>query len=161
MVKERYKDESLDISDAGGKVAALINEHMVELGIDPKLPPIELLAEDFIAQVQKHSKGDPEAKAIKWTTHPEALRGAPDEDPAFYKRLSEKLEKLIQDFRNNWEALAEGYEQLRLEAAEGRIGSVEGLTKEASPFLRLHRRARLRGRRGSSKQRDLSEESGL
>jgi type I restriction enzyme R subunit len=135
MVKERYKDESLDISDAGEKVAALINEHLVELGIDPKIPPIELLAEDFIAQVQKHSKGNPEAKASEmehairkhFTVHF-------DEDPAFYKRLSEKLEKLIQDYRNNWEALAEGYEQLRLEAAEGRTGSVEGLTREASPF---------------------------
>ena len=31
-----------------------------------------------------------------------------DEDPAFYKRLSEKLEKLIQEHKNNWKALAEG-----------------------------------------------------
>ena len=36
-----------------------------------------------------------------------------DEDPAFYQTLSEKLEKLIQEHKNNWEALAEGYEQLR------------------------------------------------
>jgi type I restriction enzyme R subunit len=57
-----------------------------------------------------------------------------DEDPAFYKRLSDKLEKLIQEHRNNWEALAEGYEQLRAEALAGRTEAIEGLTKEATTF---------------------------
>jgi type I restriction enzyme R subunit len=57
-----------------------------------------------------------------------------DEDPAFYKRLSDKLEKLIQEHRNNWEALAEGYEQLRTEAIAGRTEAIEGLTKEATTF---------------------------
>ena len=57
-----------------------------------------------------------------------------DEDPAFYKRLSEKLEKLIQEQKNNWNALAEGYEQLRREALAGRTEAIEGLTKEATTF---------------------------
>ncbi len=38
MVKERYKDDSLDITDAGEKVKALINEHLIDLGINPKIP---------------------------------------------------------------------------------------------------------------------------
>jgi type I restriction enzyme, R subunit len=63
MVKERYKDDSLDISDAGEKVKELINEHLIDLGINPKIPPIELLSDDFISNVQKHSFGNPEAKA--------------------------------------------------------------------------------------------------
>lgn len=57
-----------------------------------------------------------------------------DEDPAFYQRLSEKLEKLIEAHRDNWQALAEGYEQLRREAEAGRTDAVEGLTKEATTF---------------------------
>ena len=97
MAKERYKDDTIDIADAGAKVKALINEHLVDLGINPKIPPIELLADDFIANVQKHAQGDPEAKASEME---HAIRKHCtvhfDEDPAFYKRLSEKLEKLIQ-----------------------------------------------------------------
>ncbi|OHE64288.1 MAG: deoxyribonuclease HsdR [Treponema sp. GWB1_62_6] len=135
MVKERYKDDSLDISDAGEKVKALINEHLVDLGINPKIPPVELLSNDFIAHVQKHSQGSAEAKASEME---HAIRKHCtihfDEDPAFYKRLSEKLEKLLQDYRDNWEALAEGYEQLRTEALEGRTEAAEGLTKEATTF---------------------------
>jgi type I restriction enzyme R subunit len=135
MVKERYKDESIDISDAGAKVRALINEHLIDLGINPKIPPVELLSPDFLEHVRKHSGGDPEAKASEME---HALRKHCtihfDEDPAFYQRLSDKLEKLIEAQRENWQALAEGYEQLRREAEAGRIETVEGLTKEATTF---------------------------
>lgn len=135
MVKERYKDESIDISDAGAKVRALINEHLIDLGINPKIPPIELLSPDFLEHVRKHSGGDPEAKASEME---HALRKHCtihfDEDPAFYQRLSDKLEKLIEAQRENWQALAEGYEQLRREAEAGRTETIEGLTKEATTF---------------------------
>jgi type I restriction enzyme R subunit len=135
MVKERYKDDSLDISDAGEKVKALINEYLIDLGINPKIPPIELLSDDFVAHVRKHSGGDPEAKASEME---HAIRKHCtvhfDEDPAFHRRLSEKLERLIQEHKNNWELLAEEYEKLRAEALEGRKEAIEGLTKEATTF---------------------------
>ena len=135
MVKERYKDDSLDLADAGAKVKVLINEHLIDLGINPKIPPIELLADDFLDQVRKHASGDPEAKASEME---HAVRKHCtvhfDEDPAFYKRLSDKLEQLIQAHKNNWEALAEGYEQLRAEALAGRTETIDGLNKEATTF---------------------------
>lgn len=135
MVKERYKDDSIDISDAGAKVRALINEHLIDLGIDPKIPPIELFAEDFIEKVRAHSKQNPEAKASEME---HAIRKHCtvhfDEDPVFYKRMSEKLEKLIQLHKENWDALAEGYEQLRLDLLAGRQEGGEGLEKEISVF---------------------------
>lgn len=135
MIKERYKDESLDIADAGAKVKALINEHLIDLGINPKIPPIELLSDDFISNVQKHSGGDPEAKASEME---HAIRKHCtvhfDEDPAFYKKLSEKLEKLIQDHQDNWKVLADEYEKLRVEVTEGRKDAHQGLTKESSTF---------------------------
>lgn len=135
MVKERYKDESLDIADAGAKVRALINEHLVELGINPRIPPTELLSPDFLANVRRHWNNDPEAKASEMehairkhcTVHLE-------EDPAFYRRMSDKLEELIQTHRDNWTVLAEEYEVLRHEIEAGRTETIEGLTKEATTF---------------------------
>lgn len=135
MVKERYKDETLDLSDAGEKVKALINEHLIDLGINPKIPPVELLADDFLAQVRKHAAGDAEAKASEME---HAIRKHCtvhfDEDPAFYRRLSEKLEALIQQHKNNWQALAEGYDQLRSEAIVGRKEVEAGLSREATAY---------------------------
>lgn len=135
MVKETYKDDSLDIADAGEKVKALINDHLVDLGINPKIPPVELLSDDFISQVQKHSQGNDEAKASEME---HAIRKHTtirfDEDPAFYTKLSEKLEKLIEQHSDNWRTLAHELEQLRTEAIEGRTEIIEGLTKEATTF---------------------------
>jgi type I restriction enzyme, R subunit len=135
MVKERYKDDSLDIAGAGEKVKALINEHLIDLGINPQIPPVELLSDDFLAHVQQHSKGNPEAKASEME---HAIRKHCtvhfDQDPAFYARLSEKLEKLIQQHKENWKTLADDLEGLRREAVEGRSDVVEGLTKEATTF---------------------------
>ncbi len=135
MVKERYKDDSLNIADAGEKVKALIDAHLIDLGINPKIPPVELLSDEFIAHVQRHSKGNDEAKASEME---HAIRKHCtvhfDEDPAFYAKLSEKLEKLIERHRSNWKSLADDLEQLRQEAIEGRTDVVEGLTKEATTF---------------------------
>jgi type I restriction enzyme, R subunit len=135
MIKERYKDDSLDIADAGAKVKALINEHLIDLGINPKIPPIELLSDDFLAKVQKHAGGDPEAKASEME---HAIRKHCtvhfDEDPAFYTKLSEKLERLIQEHQDNWKVLAQEYEKLRQEAVAGRREGHDGLSREEAAF---------------------------
>lgn len=138
MVKERYKDDSLDISDAGEKVKALINEHLIDLGINPQIPPVELLSEEFVSHVNEHSRGDDEAKASEME---HAIRKHCtvhfDEDPEFYARLSEKLERLISEHRDNWKTLVEDLEHLRTEAAAGRTQAEDGLTPEATPFYGL------------------------
>ena len=103
MIKERYKDDSLDLAGAGAKVKALINEHLIDLGINPRIPPVELLSDDFMSHVKKNAHGNAEAKASEME---HAIRKHCtvrfDEDPAFYTRLSDKLEKLIEQHRDNW-----------------------------------------------------------
>jgi type I restriction enzyme R subunit len=138
MTRERYKDTSIDVEGAGEKVKALINEHLVDLGINPKIPPVELLSDDFVTEVNKHAKGNPEAKASEME---HAIRKHCtvhfDEDPAFYRRMSEKLDKLIRDYQDNWEALAEQYELLRGEVLSGRSEGEEGLSREATTFYEM------------------------
>jgi type I restriction enzyme, R subunit len=135
VAKERYKDTSLNFGDAGQKVKDLINEHLISLGINPKVPPIELLADDFIANLSKHAGGNPEAKASEME---HAIRKHctvhHDEDPAFYKSLAEKVENLIDQHQDQWEQLAEALEKLRLEAKAGRQTGEEGMSKEATTF---------------------------
>lgn len=135
VAKERYKDESLQLGDAGEKVKALINEHLVSLGINPKVPPVELLAPDFLQRLQQHAGGNDEAKASEME---HAIRKHctvhHDEDPAFYKKLSEKVDALIERHHDQWELLVEKLEELRADAMAGRRQGVEGLSTEASTF---------------------------
>ena len=135
MARERYKDDALDLADAGAKVRALINEHLVELGIDPRIPPMELLADDFVERLEQHAGGNDRARASEME---HAIRKHCtihlDEDPAFYGRLSEKLEQLIQQYHEHWDQLVEHYRHLRDEALAGRTGGVDGLDPETSTF---------------------------
>jgi type I restriction enzyme R subunit len=121
MAKERYKDDSISFAGVGEKVAALVNRHLVELGIDPKIPPVELLDPNFIRHVGRHSRGSARAKASEME---HAIRKHCtihfDEDPAFFKRMSEKLESLISKHGEDWATLAERFDALRAEIQAGR-----------------------------------------
>lgn len=135
VTKERYKDSSLDLGDSGQKVRDLINEHLISLGINPKVPPVELLSEDFIAQLNQHAGGNTEAKASEME---HAIRKHctvhHDEDPAFYNSLSEKVEHLIDQYQGQWDLLAEELAKLRGEAIEGRKQGEQGMSREATTF---------------------------
>jgi type I restriction enzyme R subunit len=135
LAKERYKDESLNLGSAGEKVKALINEHLISLGINPKVPPVELLAEDFMAQLAAHTGGNPEAKASEME---HAIRKHctvhHDEDPAFYKSLSAKVDALIEQHQDQWDLLAEKLAELRGEAVAGRQQGEAGMSREATTF---------------------------
>jgi type I restriction enzyme R subunit len=135
VTKERYKDDSMDFADAGEKVKSLINEHLISLGINPKVAPVELLAPDFIEKLNKHAGGNNEAKASEME---HAIRKHctvhHDEDPAFYKSLSEKVENLIDQYQDQWDALAEELEKLRNFALIGRQVDPDGMSKEAATF---------------------------
>ncbi|MBL1266077.1 type I restriction enzyme subunit R domain-containing protein [Methylomicrobium sp. RS1] len=135
VCKERYKDSSLDLGDAGEKVKSLINEHLISLGINPKIEPIELLAGDFMEKLSAHAGGNSEAKASEME---HAIRKHctvhHDEDPAFYKSLSQKVDALLEKHQEEWELLVEKLAELRNEAITGRRQGEDGMSIEATTF---------------------------
>lgn len=135
VAKERYKDNSLDLGNAGEKVKKLINEHLISLGINPKIEPIELFADDFMEKLAAHAGTNNEAKASEME---HAIRKHctvhHDEDPAFFRSLSEKVDALIEKHHDDWNALAEKLSDLRKEAMTGRERGENGMSKEATIF---------------------------
>jgi len=135
-IKERYKDDSLSISGAGEKVRKLIDEHLVSLGINPKIPPVELLSPQFVKQLDTNTS--PQAKASEME---HAIRKHCkvhfEEDPVLYETLSEKLEALIQKYKDNWDLLSQALFELRQDAEAGRQDDPEGVSKKAAPFYDL------------------------
>ena len=140
VAKERYKDDSLQLGDAGEKVKALINEHLISLGINPKVPPVELLAEDFLQRICSSTQAaTSEAKASEME---HAIRKHctvhHDEDPAFYKKLSEKVDALIERHHDEWDLLVEKLDELRVEAVAGRKQGVARPGPRGQYLLRTH-----------------------
>jgi type I restriction enzyme R subunit len=60
-----------------------------------------------------------------------------EEDPAFYQRLSEKLEALILKHKEDWDELVRELFGLRAEAEAGRQEEVDGVSAQAAPFYDL------------------------
>ena len=57
-----------------------------------------------------------------------------DEDPAFFKSLSAKVDALIEKHHDQWDLLAEKLAELRTEAVAGRTTGSSGLSREATTF---------------------------
>jgi type I restriction enzyme R subunit len=117
--KERYKDDSINIGGAGEKVRKLVNEHLISLGINPKVPPVELFSDKFITEIDKQK--DPKAAASEMEhairKHCKVNEG---DDPVMYKNFSEKLEEVLKKYNENWDQMLLQLEGLREEIDKGR-----------------------------------------
>ena len=135
-VRERYKDETLNITSVGGKVQKLIDEHLQSLGIDSKIPPVELLSPKFITELEKTASPKARASEMEHAIR-KHCKVKFDEDPAFYQSLSLKLEELIQRHKDNWDDLCDDLTELTGEASAGRTEQLDGVVEKAGPFHAL------------------------
>jgi type I restriction enzyme R subunit len=130
--KERYKDDSINIGGAGEKVRKLVSEHLISLGINPKVPPVELFSDKFITEIDKQK--DPKAAASEMEhairKHCKVNEG---DDPVMYKNFSEKLEEVLKKYNENWDQMLLQLEGLRGEIDKGR-GAESG---SGDPFVDL------------------------
>lgn len=131
----RYRDSQLNIAGAGNKVKQLIDEHIIAQGVDPKIPPISILDKNFEKEVgalkSKKSQALEMEHAAKYY-----IEKHHQEDPAFFKKLSERLKQILNAFRDNWEALDEELRKFIRSAKQGRKEDRTGLDpKTQAPFL--------------------------
>lgn len=110
-----YRDRSLDVRGVAHKVQAMLDGYIMAHGIDPKIPPIEILDPNFAAEVS--SKKTDRAKAADMEN---ALRHhisiSFDRDPAKYKTLSQRLESILSSHHEDWQEIARQLQHLIDEA---------------------------------------------
>ena len=119
-----YRDSQLDLAGVGEKVRKLIDEHIRATGVDPKIPPIDLLAANFKEKVSEHKSPRAKASEIEHAIRHHISVNI-EEDEEYYKKLSKKLEDIINRHKDHWEELAQllfefrdGIEKNRTEKAE-------------------------------------------
>jgi type I restriction enzyme R subunit len=97
---------------------------------------VELLAPDFMDKLAAHAGKNMAAKASEME---HAIRKHctvhHDEDPAFFKSLSAKVDALIEKHHDHWDLLAEKLAELRTEAVAGRKQGGGGMGREATTFF--------------------------
>ena len=101
-----FRDAQLDVSGAGEKVRKLIEEHVFSTGVDPKIPPVDLLAKDFKEKLNQHKS--PRAKASEIE---EAIKNHIkvnlETDPEYYAPLSVRLNDIIEKNKEKWDELVQ------------------------------------------------------
>ena len=102
----RYRDDRLDMSGCGEKVRKLIADAVAADGIEILVKEVQLLSPEFEEKVDALKTDDAKASEMEHAIRHE-ISVRVEENPAFYESLREKLEKIIQDHR-----------QQRLDAAE-------------------------------------------
>lgn len=134
-VADLYRDEQLNLMSAKEKVRALIDQYIESQGIDPKVPPIDILSLDFEQHVKRHRSVRAQAAEMEFAARYH-IDTRIDEDPVYYKRLSVRLEEILQSFSNNWEAHVEALRKYIEEIQAGRPTDKTGLDpKTQLPFL--------------------------
>lgn len=101
-----YRDEQLDITGVGEKVRGLIEEHVYATGIDPKIPPMDLLAPGYKEKLNEHKSSESKASEIT-NAIKHHINIKVEEDPEYYKKLSERLEEIIQKHENRWDEIVQ------------------------------------------------------
>src|SRR5690554_7594105 len=100
--RNRYRDPGLNIQDAGAKVRALVEEHIISTGVDPKIPPIDLMATNFKQSVEQIKSPESRASEIESAIKHHITVNL-DEDPEYYKSLSLRLQDIIQQNNGKWD----------------------------------------------------------
>ncbi|HRL91922.1 MAG TPA: type I restriction endonuclease subunit R [Pseudomonas sp.] len=134
----RYKDMPQLGKDVGAKVRKLIDDHVISLGIDPKIPPIQLTDVDFEKQLSRSANDRAKASEMEHAIRSHIRKHA-DEDPVLFRKLSERLSELLKSLGEQWDDLVV---QLQKIIAELRTGQVSDdstpmdLPEHYAPFLR-------------------------
>jgi len=101
-----YRDAQLDLAGVGEKVRALIEEHIRATGVDPKIPPMDLLAVDYKKKLQEHKSDESKASEIE-----NAIKHHIDinlaEDEEYYKSLSARLNEILLKKSEHWDELVQ------------------------------------------------------
>lgn len=135
-IRQRYKDDTISLDDVGEKIKQLINAHLINLGIDPKIPPIELFSDHFEEQISKNTSPKSVASEMEHAIR-KHIKVSFDDDPSLYKKLYEKLEALLQQHQQDWEKLVQDLKALRDETLAGRQQTEEGVSAVEAPFFDL------------------------
>lgn len=159
LVRNRYKDVPELGKDVGNKVRKLIDEYMISLGINPRIPPVQLTDADFDQHVSRQVSDRAKASEMEHAVRSH-VRKHLDEDPVKYTKLSERLKEILDQLDGLWQeqvdALSSLIRQLQdAEAADGETPSV--LPSHYLPFLRLITETKL----GHSAARDAGEQENL
>ena len=136
--RNRYKDMPTLGKDVGAKVRRLIDEHVISLGVDPKVAPIQISDAQFDAHVARAANDRAKASEMEHAIRSH-IRKHMDEDPVLYRKLSEHLNDILKTLGEQWNEvvlqLQKVVDGLRTGQPDGGDAPLD-LPEHCAPFFR-------------------------
>jgi type I restriction enzyme R subunit len=141
--RNRYREGAPPLGvSIGAKVRRLIDDHIISLGVDPRIPPISITDAQFAAHVEKQVSPRAKASEMEHAIR-HHIRQRIVEDPVHYGKLSERLEEILRTYGENWEQLAMALSAFVGEVERGRTADDTGLDPHTQgPFFAILREER-------------------
>jgi len=117
--RNRYRDDKLSIKDASRKIREIVEEYLISKGVDPKIPPTPLLEDKFINKLEKKKSSKARAEELRYAIV-EHIEKHYEEDPEFYERFSDRLRRILEEYKDNWDNLAIELKKFREAIKKGR-----------------------------------------
>ncbi|MEK7917036.1 type I restriction endonuclease subunit R [Burkholderia contaminans] len=136
--RNRYKDTPVLGKDVGAKVRKLIDDHVISLGIDPKIPPIQLTDVEFDTHLSRVANSRAKASEMEHAIRSH-IRKHVEEDPVLYRKLSERLTDILKTLGERWDEVIVQLQKIIDELRTGKavIPDAPGdLPDHCMPFLR-------------------------
>ena len=132
-----YRDPALNLLGVAEKVKALINGYVSARGVDPKIPPTAITDAEFekvlLAQTTSRARAAQMQHAARYH-----IIGFSNQNPAYARKMSEKLEEILQRFKDDWDALERELRRFIQELKQGDRNEFPDLDPRAQvPFVRL------------------------
>jgi len=132
-----YRDAALTLLGVAEKVKALIDGHISARGVDPKIPPTAITDAEFEKVLQAQSSSRARAAQMQHAARYHII-GFANSNPAFARKMSEKLEEILQRFKDDWDALERELRQFIEELRRGDSADFPDLDPRVQvPFVRL------------------------
>jgi len=132
--RNRYRDDQLNIMGVGDKVSQMIDEYVKASGVDPAIPPIDLLDAEFKSHVTKQKSDRAMASEMEHAARYHISKKY-NEDPEHYQKLSQRLSDILKKFEDDAASLRKGLEEFIEAMRAGRQRDETGLDPETqAPF---------------------------
>ncbi len=138
--RNRYRDEDLNIAGCGEKVKKLIEEHLKVEGITQIIQRVSILSPKFDEKISKTPSMEAKKSEIEHAIKHE-INIRLDENPVYYESLRQRLERIINDLRQERLESAERLKPLLEILEEVRHPEIHarqvGLDADVAPFYDL------------------------
>jgi type I restriction enzyme R subunit len=112
MASRHLNDQRMSMKGIPAKLRTITDAYLKSKGIDQKIEPISILDDDFESQVGKRKRVKTKAAEVEHAIRHHIDINI-DEDPELYASFAAAIEKILQDFKDNWNKIYEELEKLR------------------------------------------------